>query len=39
MPTFPAAGPVPVVVDVPFGNLHVVAGEVRLGARHRGDAR
>ena len=27
MPTFAAAGPVPVVVDVPFGNLHVVAGE------------
>ncbi|GIG39057.1 DUF4097 family beta strand repeat-containing protein [Cellulomonas phragmiteti] len=27
MPTFPAPAPVPVVVDVPFGNLHVVAGE------------
>ncbi|MGW2091029.1 DUF4097 family beta strand repeat-containing protein [Promicromonospora sukumoe] len=27
MPTFPAPRPVPVVVDVPFGNLHVVAGE------------
>ena len=27
MPTFTATGPVPVVVDVPFGNLHVVAGE------------
>lgn len=27
MPTFPAPSPVPVVVDVPFGNLHVVAGE------------
>ncbi len=27
MPTFPADGPVPVVIDVPFGNLHVVAGE------------
>lgn len=27
MPTFPAPHPVPVVVDVPFGNLHVVAGE------------
>jgi hypothetical protein len=27
MPTFPTSGPVPVVVDVPFGNLHVVAGE------------
>ncbi|MCF4122337.1 DUF4097 domain-containing protein [Antribacter sp. KLBMP9083] len=27
MPTFPAPTPVPVVVDVPFGNLHVVAGE------------
>lgn len=27
MPTFPAPTPVPVVVDVPFGNLHVVASE------------
>jgi len=27
MPTFPTSAPVPVVVDVPFGNLHVVAGE------------
>ncbi|UNX53163.1 DUF4097 domain-containing protein [Georgenia sp. TF02-10] len=27
MPTFPAPAPVPVLVDVPFGNLHVVAGE------------
>ncbi|MFE7507561.1 DUF4097 domain-containing protein [Promicromonospora sp. NPDC057488] len=27
MPTFPAPRPVPVVVDVPFGNLHVVAAE------------
>lgn len=27
MPTFPAPGPVAVVVDVPFGALHVVAGE------------
>jgi hypothetical protein len=27
MPTFPAPTPVPVVVDVPFGSLHVVAGE------------
>lgn len=27
MPTYPALTPVPVVVDVPFGNLHVVAGE------------
>ena len=27
MPTFPAPAPVPVVVDVPFGDLHVVAGE------------
>ncbi|WP_136517744.1 MULTISPECIES: DUF4097 family beta strand repeat-containing protein [Cellulomonas] len=27
MPTFPVAGPVPVVVDVPFGNLHVVASD------------
>ncbi|MCL3862492.1 DUF4097 family beta strand repeat-containing protein [Actinotalea sp. K2] len=27
MPTFPAPSPVPVYVDVPFGNLHVVAGE------------
>lgn len=27
MPTFRATGPVPVVVDVPFGNLHVVAGD------------
>lgn len=27
MPTFPAPYPVPVVVDVPFGNLHVVAAE------------
>ncbi|WP_265523192.1 DUF4097 family beta strand repeat-containing protein [Oerskovia flava] len=27
MTTFPAPAPVPVVVDVPFGNLHVVAGE------------
>ncbi|UZN02175.1 DUF4097 family beta strand repeat-containing protein [Cellulomonas sp. S1-8] len=27
MPTFPAPAPVPVVVDVPFGNLHVVASE------------
>lgn len=27
MPTFPAPTPVPVVVDVPFGNLHVVAGD------------
>ncbi|QCB93087.1 DUF4097 family beta strand repeat-containing protein [Cellulomonas shaoxiangyii] len=27
MPTFPAPGPVPVLVDVPFGNLHVVAGD------------
>jgi len=27
MPTFPAPAPVPVVVDVPFGALHVVASE------------
>lgn len=27
MPTFSAPNPVPVVVDVPFGNLHVIAGE------------
>jgi hypothetical protein len=27
MPTFPALTPVPVVVDVPFGNLHVIAAE------------
>jgi hypothetical protein len=27
MPTFPAPRPVPVVIDVPFANLHVVAGE------------
>ncbi|MBE1878239.1 DUF4097 family beta strand repeat-containing protein [Myceligenerans pegani] len=27
MPTFPAPGPVPIRVDVPFGNLRVVAGE------------
>ncbi|GAA1708193.1 DUF4097 family beta strand repeat-containing protein [Isoptericola hypogeus] len=27
MPTFPAPHPVPVTVDVPFGNLHVVASE------------
>lgn len=27
MPTFSAPHPVPVVVDVPFGNLHVVASE------------
>ncbi|MFC8922540.1 DUF4097 domain-containing protein [Cellulosimicrobium sp. NPDC057127] len=27
MPSFPAPAPVPVVVDVPFGNLHVVAGD------------
>ncbi|MFC8193643.1 DUF4097 domain-containing protein [Cellulomonas sp. NPDC057328] len=27
MPTFPTSTPVPVVVDVPFGNLHVVASE------------
>ncbi|GEL94849.1 DUF4097 family beta strand repeat-containing protein [Cellulomonas composti] len=27
MPTFPAPSPVPVVVDVPFGNLQLVAGE------------
>ncbi|MFE6968384.1 DUF4097 domain-containing protein [Isoptericola sp. NPDC057653] len=27
MPTFPATQPVPVVVDVPFANVHVVAGE------------
>ncbi|MCO7274617.1 MULTISPECIES: DUF4097 family beta strand repeat-containing protein [Cellulosimicrobium] len=27
MPTFPASQPVPVVVDVPFANLHVVAGD------------
>lgn len=27
MPTFAAPTPVPVVVDVPFGNLYVVAGE------------
>ena len=27
MPTFPAPHPVPVVVDVPFANLHVVATE------------
>lgn len=27
MPTFPTSAPVPVVVDVPFANLHVVAGE------------
>ncbi len=27
MPTFPAPHPVPVVVDVPSGSLHVVAGE------------
>lgn len=27
MPTYPAPGPVPVLVDVPFSNLYVVAGE------------
>ena len=27
MPTFPAPSPVSVVIDVPFGNLHVVASE------------
>jgi DUF4097 and DUF4098 domain-containing protein YvlB len=27
MPTFPATSPVPVVVDVPFGNLHVIASQ------------
>ncbi|ROS74546.1 DUF4097 family beta strand repeat-containing protein [Cellulomonas sp. PhB143] len=27
MPTFPAPQPVPVLVDVPFANLHVVAGD------------
>lgn len=27
MPTFPAPGPVPVVVEVPFAHLHVVASE------------
>ncbi|WP_277209053.1 DUF4097 family beta strand repeat-containing protein [Isoptericola croceus] len=27
MPTFPAPHPVPVVVDVPFANLHLVASE------------
>jgi hypothetical protein len=27
MPTFPTSSPVPVIVDVPFGNLHVIAGE------------
>lgn len=27
MPTFSVTGPVPVAVDVPFANLHVVAGE------------
>lgn len=27
MPTFAAPAPVPVLVDVPFGNLHVVAAE------------
>ncbi|GAB3167795.1 DUF4097 family beta strand repeat-containing protein [Myceligenerans halotolerans] len=27
MPTFPATSPVPVVVEVPFGNLRVVASE------------
>jgi DUF4097 and DUF4098 domain-containing protein YvlB len=27
MPTFPAPTPVPVVVDVPFGDLHVVASD------------
>ncbi|MGN8247250.1 DUF4097 family beta strand repeat-containing protein [Cellulomonas soli] len=27
MPTFPAPAPVPVVVDVPFGSLSVVAGD------------
>jgi len=27
MPTFPVAGPVAVVIDVPFGNLQVVASE------------
>ncbi len=27
MPTFAAPTPVPVVIDVPFGNLYVVAGE------------
>ncbi|MCM0638753.1 DUF4097 family beta strand repeat-containing protein [Cellulomonas wangsupingiae] len=27
MPTFPVAGPVPVVIDVPFGNLHVIASD------------
>lgn len=27
MPTFTTAAPVPVVVDVPFGNLHVVASD------------
>ena len=27
MPTFPAPTPVPVVVDLPIGSLHVVAGE------------
>ncbi|MCK9794416.1 DUF4097 domain-containing protein [Isoptericola sp. 4D.3] len=27
MPTFPAPQPVPVLIDVPFANVHVVAGE------------
>lgn len=27
MPTFPAPQPLPVLVDVPFANVHVVAGE------------
>lgn len=27
MPTFPAPRPVPVLVDVPFANVHVVAGD------------
>ena len=27
MPTFPAPQPLPVVVDVPFAQLHVVAGD------------
>lgn len=27
MPTFPAPHPVPVVIEVPFGNLHVVASD------------
>ncbi|SDR92016.1 Putative adhesin [Paraoerskovia marina] len=27
MPTFPVAGPVPVELDLPFGDLHVIAGD------------